>query len=185
MIAAHERAVAEALQELETFACRQDGQGINKRHVPTGQLAGAIFRHGESRALDPHLHSHVFLFNVTADRNQPNRLVALESSPIFERARYLTEVYRHVLAREVQSLGYEIERRDHGFELSGVPQPLLERFSKRAKERDRVIAAYTLLSATGHLDVKTLALNTPDYLPEVHYHQVRDAWHGLRTPSGR
>jgi len=28
-------------------------------------------------------------------------------------------------------------------------------------------------------------LNTSDYLPEVHYHQVRDAWHGLRTPSGQ
>ena len=35
------------------------------------------------------------------------------------------------------------------------------------------------------LDVKTLGLHTPDYLPEVHYHQVRDAWHGLRTPSGK
>ena len=52
-------------------------------------------------------------------------------------------------------------------------------------QRDRVIAAYTLLSATGHLDVKTLGLATPDYAPEVHYHQVRDAWHGLRTPSGQ
>jgi outer membrane protein len=52
-------------------------------------------------------------------------------------------------------------------------------------QRDRVIASYTLLSAIGRLDVKTLALNTPDYLPEVHYHQVRDAWHGLRTPSGQ
>jgi outer membrane protein len=52
-------------------------------------------------------------------------------------------------------------------------------------QRDRVIASYTLLSAVGRLDVKTLALSTPDYLPEVHYHQVRDAWHGLRTPSGQ
>jgi outer membrane protein len=52
-------------------------------------------------------------------------------------------------------------------------------------QRDRVIASYTVLSAIGRLDVKTLALNTPDYLPEVHYHQVRDAWHGLRTPSGQ
>jgi outer membrane protein len=51
--------------------------------------------------------------------------------------------------------------------------------------RDRVIASYTLLSAVGRLDVKTLNLNTPDYLPEVHYQQVRDAWHGLRTPSGQ
>ena len=52
-------------------------------------------------------------------------------------------------------------------------------------QRDRVIASYTLLSAIGRLDVTTLALNTPDYLPQVHYHQVRDAWHGVRTPSGR
>jgi outer membrane protein len=52
-------------------------------------------------------------------------------------------------------------------------------------QRDRVIASYTLLSAVGRLDVHVLNLNTPDYLPEVHYHQVRDAWHGLRTPSGQ
>ncbi|MBC7583953.1 TolC family outer membrane protein [Tardiphaga sp. vice352] len=52
-------------------------------------------------------------------------------------------------------------------------------------QRDRVIASYSLLSAIGRLDVKSLGLNTPDYLPEVHYHQVRDAWHGLRTPGGK
>lgn len=54
-----------------------------------------------------------------------------------------------------------------------------------AAQRDRVIASYTLLSAIGRLDVRTLGLNTPDYLPEVNYHQVRDAWHGVRTTSGR
>jgi outer membrane protein len=52
-------------------------------------------------------------------------------------------------------------------------------------QHDRVIASYTLLSAVGRLDVHTLNLNTPDYLSEVHYHQVRDAWHGVRTPSGQ
>jgi outer membrane protein len=54
-------------------------------------------------------------------------------------------------------------------------------------QRDRVIASYTLLCAVGRLDVKTLGLNTPDYLPDSHYHQVRDAWEGLRTrtPSGQ
>ncbi len=51
--------------------------------------------------------------------------------------------------------------------------------------RDRVIASYTLLSAIGRLDVKRLGLNTPDYTPDTHYQQVRDAWHGLRTPSGQ
>jgi outer membrane protein len=54
-----------------------------------------------------------------------------------------------------------------------------------AAQRDRVIASYTLLSAVGRLDVHTLNLDTPDYSADVHYHQVRDAWHGLRTPSGQ
>jgi len=52
-------------------------------------------------------------------------------------------------------------------------------------QRDRVIASYTMLSAVGRLDIHTLDLNTPDYSTDVHYFQVRDAWHGLRTPSGQ
>jgi conjugative relaxase-like TrwC/TraI family protein len=139
LIAAHEIAVAEALRELETHACHQDGRGINKRYVTSGQIAGAVFRHGESRALDPHLHSHAFVFNVVQSGSS-SRLLALESSNIFERARYLTEVYRNTLAREVQRLGYAIERREHGFELAEISSNLLERFSKRAKERDAAIA---------------------------------------------
>jgi len=54
-----------------------------------------------------------------------------------------------------------------------------------AAQRDRVVASYTLLAAVGRLDHKHLGLNTPDYDPTVHYHQVRDVWHGLRTPSGQ
>ena len=139
LVAAHEVAVTEALRELETYACHQDGRGINKRYVTSGQIAAAVFRHGESRALDPHLYSHAFVFNVV--QSGPNsRLLALESSNIFERTRYLTEVYRNALAREVQKLGYAIERRAHGFELAEISSNLLERFSKRAVERDRAIA---------------------------------------------
>ena len=139
LIAAHERAVNEALQELEVSACHQDGQGINKRYVASGAIAAAVFRHGESRALDPHLHSHAFIFNVT--QNDSGRLLALESSNIFERTKYLTEVYRNALAREVHRLGYAIERRAHGFELAGVSPELLVRFSKRAQQRVAATAA--------------------------------------------
>lgn len=54
-----------------------------------------------------------------------------------------------------------------------------------AAQRDRVVASYTLLAAIGRLDHKKLTLATADYEPQVHYHQVRDAWFGLRTPSGQ
>ena len=52
-------------------------------------------------------------------------------------------------------------------------------------QRDRVVASYTLLSAIGRLDHRNLGLATPSYEPQTHYQQVRDVWHGLRTPAGQ
>jgi outer membrane protein len=52
-------------------------------------------------------------------------------------------------------------------------------------QRDRVVASYTLLSTIGRLDHKSLGLATSSYEPQIHYEQVRDVWHGLRTPDGK
>jgi outer membrane protein len=52
-------------------------------------------------------------------------------------------------------------------------------------QRDRVVASFTLLGALGQISNKSLALDTPEYEPQTHYGQVRDAWHGLRTPGGQ
>jgi outer membrane protein len=52
-------------------------------------------------------------------------------------------------------------------------------------QRDRVVASYTLLAAVGRLSVQILGLGVPVYDPVVHYHQVRDAWGGVRTPDGK
>jgi outer membrane protein len=52
-------------------------------------------------------------------------------------------------------------------------------------QRDRVVASYSLLAAAGRLAVQVLALRVPVYDPAVHYHQVRDAWSGVRTPDGK
>jgi outer membrane protein len=52
-------------------------------------------------------------------------------------------------------------------------------------QRDRVVNSYSLLSATGHLSPQVLGLPVQTYDPRIHYHQVRDAWIGVRTPDGR
>jgi outer membrane protein len=52
-------------------------------------------------------------------------------------------------------------------------------------QRDRVVASYTLLAAVGRLSPQVLGLRVPVYDARVHYHQVRDAWAGTRTPDGR
>lgn len=52
-------------------------------------------------------------------------------------------------------------------------------------QRDRVVAAYSLISTMGKLDAVSLSLKVPVYDPRVHYGQVRDAWAGARTPDGK
>jgi outer membrane protein len=52
-------------------------------------------------------------------------------------------------------------------------------------QHDRVVASYSVLQAVGRLQPQVLGLNTTTYDPSVHYHQVRDAWFGIRTPDGR
>ena len=51
-------------------------------------------------------------------------------------------------------------------------------------QHDRVVASYAVLSAIGRLSPQVLGLGTTIYDPSVHYHQVRDAWTGVRTPDG-
>jgi outer membrane protein len=51
-------------------------------------------------------------------------------------------------------------------------------------QHDRVVASYSVLAAIGRLSPQVLGLATTIYDPSVHYHQVRDAWGGLRTPDG-
>jgi outer membrane protein len=51
-------------------------------------------------------------------------------------------------------------------------------------QHDRVVASYSLISAVGRLSARELNLAVAIYDPQVHYHQVRDSWFGLRTPSG-
>jgi outer membrane protein len=52
-------------------------------------------------------------------------------------------------------------------------------------QRDRVVNSYALLAAIGRLAPEILGLAVPLYSAQVHYHQIRDAWAGVRTPDGR
>src|SRR5258708_227797 len=59
----HERAVREALGELEQRAEAQVRKSGQHGERPTGNVIAATFRHDTSRELDPHLHTHCLVFN--------------------------------------------------------------------------------------------------------------------------
>ena len=148
LIEAHRKAVDETLKELESQAAsrvRKDGENSDRT---TGNLVLAVYHHDTSRELDPQLHTHAVAANLTYDGTEGS-WKALQASDIYEERAYLTEVYRNSLAREIRSLGYEVEDRhdtkgkDLGFEIKGVSPELIEKYSQRSQQRDCAIDEFT------------------------------------------
>ncbi|HEY4245861.1 MAG TPA: MobF family relaxase [Lacunisphaera sp.] len=139
ILALHERAVRQAMLELERRAeSRVRKSGQNSERV-TGNLVTACFRHETSRELDPHLHTHCVVMNATFDPVE-NRWKALHPAGMYRAHRFATNFYRHELCKGLRALGYEIENHARGFEIKGVPQSVIERFSKRHQQIDRETA---------------------------------------------
>ena len=55
---------------------------------------------------------------------------------VFEAIHYGTAVYRNELASRLHALGYQTRQTAHGFEVEGVKPDIIERFSKRAQQRN-------------------------------------------------
>jgi conjugative relaxase-like TrwC/TraI family protein len=141
LVEAHEAAAKIAFRELETFAATRVRKGRVEHHDRvTGNLVAAAFVHDSSRALDPQLHTHFTVFNATFDA-QEKRWKALQARGMYDAIRYGTAVYRNELARRVQQIGYRITAAKFGFEIEGVSDEVLKRFSKRSLERDAVVQA--------------------------------------------
>lgn len=132
LVAAHERAAKTALGLAETHlsATRIREEGEVRREA-TGNLVIASFRHGTSRALDPQLHSHNIILNMTQD--EAGQWRSLEPRAFYQMQKQLGAIYRQELADEVQRLGYKIERgKDSTFEIAGIGETTLEAFSQRS-----------------------------------------------------
>lgn len=130
LLAAHDAACAETMVELQKAAAVRVRRGGQRSERATGEIVAAAFRHDASRALDPQLHTHLVVFNATFDPVE-KAWRALEPEQMFAQSRYLTEVYRNALSTRLTSLGYGVRTTAHGFEISGVAEDVIARFSKR------------------------------------------------------
>jgi conjugative relaxase-like TrwC/TraI family protein len=139
IVEAHREAAAVAIRELEAFAGTRVRKSGAMEDRATGNLVAAAFLHTSSRALDPQLHTHFTVFNATFDPVE-NRWKALQSSGMFGAIHYGTAVYRNELASRLHGLGYRTRQTAHGFEIEGVEQKLIERFSKRSQQRNAAVA---------------------------------------------
>jgi conjugative relaxase-like TrwC/TraI family protein len=138
LVVAHEESARIAFRELETFASTRVRKQGNQRDRTTGNLVAAAFTHTSSRALDPLLHTHFTVFNATFDETEQS-WKALQAGGMCDAIRYGTAVYRNELAKRIHSIGYRTRPAKHGFEIDGVSDEVLKRFSKRSQEVEKAV----------------------------------------------
>jgi conjugative relaxase-like TrwC/TraI family protein len=138
LVQAHQESARVAFGELEAFAATRVRKHGNQRDRTTGNLVAAAFVHTSSRALDPLLHTHFTVFNGTFD-DREQCWKALQAGGMYDAIRYATAVYRNELALRVRGIGYHTVAAKHGFEIEGVGNSIMRRFSKRSQELDNVV----------------------------------------------
>jgi len=145
ILAAHESAVGAALDYLEEHAAlrhRVEGEIV---HETTGRLIFARFTEHASRELDPHLHTHVVIMNIT-NREPGSVMASLETRAMYSEQMVAGQVYRNDLAHRLREVGYEIESnpRTGLFEIRGVPADLIQAMSQRAEQIEAHARAHGL-----------------------------------------
>lgn len=179
---AHDEAVRQAIQYLESIAAYtrwhiRDSKGKSIiKHVLTGNLLCAMFRHDTSRLLDPQLHSHVAVINATMREDGEWR--SIESRHFYALQKEVGLYYRQVLAAKLKELGYELERTtDSNFKIKGIPDSVLDAFSQRRDVIDQELEklGYTRKTAPAKLKEK-ISHKTRDKKVQIDSELLQQQW---------
>ena len=138
--ALHLNAVKKAFSYMQNLARVRDRRGELVRSEfmrSTESLAAGLFVHESSRANDPNLHVHTVLANLTFDREREGWM-ALQAAEMYRQRKLLDKIALAELAHGLRGLGYELERTEHAFEIQGVGSDLIERFSQRRVQVQRL-----------------------------------------------
>ena len=144
LAAVHDLAAAEALSEPKSFAaCRvRDGVAVSTQETRhTGNVCAAVFRHDASRALNPQLHTHFVIADVTWDEAH-RRMVALESCEMVRAIGDAGKAYHNVA------------------ENAALQAAVAHRFERVSVLRGHDLLAETLNTVLGALDLGMLKQST-------------------------
>jgi DNA primase catalytic core len=202
---AHQAAVKDALNFIESKALftRRGTNGV--RQVDVRGLVACAFTHRDSRAGDPDLHTHVAVANKV--QTLDGKWLAIDGRPLHKAVVSASETYNTALERHlVDALGVRFEERPNEDarkrpvrEIVGVDPELNRRFSKRrinVEDRRKVLtAAFQATHGRPPTPVETIQLSQqatletreakhePRSLTDQHEAWNREAVEVLRTPQ--
>lgn len=177
LLTAFRESVDATMSDIEReMKARVRGNGRNEDRV-TGNLAWGEFVHFTARPVDgvpdPHLHAHCFAFNATYDPDE-RRWKAGQFADLKGDGPYFEAVFHSRLAHGLQQLGVPVERTRTGWEISGIPKAVNEKFSRRtakiAEEARRMgISDPALLGELG-------AMTRDRKLKNLSMNELREVW---------
>ncbi len=134
---AFKMSVNQTMREIESeikTRVRKNGADENRT---TGNMVWAEFIHFTARPVngvpDPHLHAHCYTFNTTWD-DVEMKWKAGQFRDLKADAPYFEAAFHARFAKQLNDLGYHIERTAKGWELAGLPQRVLDEFSQRTEQ---------------------------------------------------
>ena len=136
---AHDEAVAATLEFVEARLLETrvyDPKTGRRNRVGSPSLVAATFRHVASRNLDPQLHTHCVIANMT--RGPDGKWRSVEASSLNRNAKLIGAHYRNELAKRLRDRGYALAPamvgKVPGFEIAGYGRSTLDAFSSRRRE---------------------------------------------------
>ncbi|PYJ63766.1 MAG: conjugal transfer protein [Verrucomicrobia bacterium] len=147
---AFKQSVNQTMREIESeIKTRVRQKGANENRT-TGNMVWAEFIHFTARPVkglpDPHLHAHCYAFNTTWD-DAEKKWKAGQFRDLKADAPYFEAAFHARFARQLAEVGYRIERTAKGWELAGVPQRVLEEFSRRTEQVEQKAKELGITSA--------------------------------------
>ncbi|MEO1336431.1 MAG: MobF family relaxase, partial [Myxococcota bacterium] len=142
-------AIKTTLSEMEMFAMtrvRKGGTNQMDEQRFTGNLVWASFVHDAARpvkhadgsvTVDPHLHAHVYVHNLTFDSVE-NEWKALKNNAIVRKNDYWEARFDSLFSRELYRKGIQVERRGKSFDISGLSPKAIAPFSQRTKQVNKL-----------------------------------------------
>jgi conjugative relaxase-like TrwC/TraI family protein len=123
----------------QAWLARQSDPSAGPRRLGTHGVVAAGFRHRTSRAGDPLLHWHCLIANLVEGTD--GKWSAFAHPDLYRHARAAGEVFQAVFREQLTTtLGLEWRPGRHVPEIAGVPQQLIDVFSKRTDEIEHWLA---------------------------------------------
>jgi len=149
---AFKSSVNQTMREIESeikTRVRKNGANENRQ---TGNMIWAEFVHFTARPVngipDPHLHAHCYTFNTTWD-DEEKKWKAGQFRDLKADAPYFEAAFHARFSKQLSEIGCRIERTTKGWELAGMPQRVLDEFSKRTEQVEQKAKELGITTAKG------------------------------------